>query len=286
MMLQILFSGFVMGSCYAVVAVGMTILYQATTVLNFSHGECVMLGAFVFFTLRVLCGISYPLAIIVTLAVALSIGALMERGVFRRIMFAPHVNVVLATNGFLYFFRGIARMIWKSEPQFPPPLLDVEPISLGGVVITAQDIAILISVLILAVLFIWIFLFTETGLKMRGAAQTIRGANLVGINTDKFFLLIWAVSVGTAAFAGILLSPIYSVHPDMGESVILRAFAAMTLGGFGNIGGAAIGAILMGIVENVIGFYVWSPLREIVAYVVIAGVLLFKPTGILGLKRF
>lgn len=286
MLFQILLGGIVLGSCYAVVSVGMTTLYQATTVLNFSHGECVMIGAFIFFTLQVTYGVSYPLAMIITILAGLLIGGLMERGVFRRLLFAPHVNVVLATNGFLYFFKGGARLIWKSEPRFPPSLIDIEPISFLGAVITAQDLVILVSVVLLAILFIWVFLFTETGLKMRAAAQSLRGAALVGINTNRFFSGIWAASVATGAVAGILLGPLYSVHPEMGESIVLRAFAAMTLGGFGNIGGAAIGSILMGIVENLVGFYIWFPLKEIVAYLVIVGVLLIKPEGILGSRKF
>jgi branched-chain amino acid transport system permease protein len=286
MFFQILLGGIVLGACYAVVSVGMTTLYQATTVLNFSHGECVMIGAFIFFTLQVTCGLSYPLAMVITILAGVVIGGLMEKGVFRRLLFAPHVNVVLATNGFLYFFKGAARLIWKSEPRFPPSLIDVEPITFWGAVITAQDLVILVSVFLLAVLFIWVFLFTEIGLKMRAAAQSLRGAALVGINTNRFFSSIWAASVATGAVAGILLGPLYSVHPEMGESIVLRAFAAMTLGGFGNIGGAAIGSILMGIVENLVGFYIWFPLKEIVAYLVIVGVLLVKPEGMFGSRKF
>jgi branched-chain amino acid transport system permease protein len=286
MFFQILLGGIVLGACYAVVSVGMTTLYQATTVLNFSHGECVMIGAFIFFTLQVTYGVSYPLAMIITILAGVLIGGLMEKGVFRRLLFAPHVNVVLATNGFLYFFKGAARLIWKSEPRFPPSLIDVEPITFWGAVITAQDLVILVSVFLLAVLFIWVFLFTEIGLKMRAAAQSLRGAALVGINTNRFFSSIWAASVATGAVAGILLGPLYSVHPEMGESIVLRAFAAMTLGGFGNIGGAAIGSILMGIVENLVGFYIWFPLKEIVAYLVIVGVLLVKPEGMFGSRKF
>lgn len=283
---QIFLGGIVLGSCYAIVSVGMTTLYQATTVLNFAHGECVMIGAFIFFTLQVTCGVSYPLAIAITILAGLLIGAVMERSVFRRLLFAPHVMVVLATNGFLYLFRGLARWIWQSEPRFPPPLIDIEPMSFLGAVITAQDIVILVCVLLLAVLFIWIFLFTETGLRMRAAAQSLRGAALVGINTSLFYSSIWATSIGAGAIAGILLGPIYSVHPEMGEAIILRAFAAMTLGGFGNIGGAALGGILMGLIENLVGFYIWFPLKEIVAYIVIVGVLLIKPEGILGSRKF
>jgi branched-chain amino acid transport system permease protein len=231
-------------------------------------------------------GMSYPLAIFCTLAACLVIGALMDRAVFKPIVRAPHVNVVLATCGFLYFFKGIARMIWKPEPRFPPPFIELPPVRLFGAVMTSQDIVILVSVFILAAFFIWIFLFTETGLKMRAAAQSLKGASLIGINTERLFTMIWGASVAAGAIAGILLGPIYSLYPDMGEAFLLRAFAAMTLGGFGNIGGAAIGGIIMGIVENLVGLYIWTPLKEIVAYVVIVIVLIFKPTGIMGVRKF
>jgi branched-chain amino acid transport system permease protein len=286
MLLQILIAGLVVGSCYSVVSVGMTILFQATTVLNFGHGECVMIGAFIFYTLQVLLAVSYPLAIILTIIAGLIIGALMDRLVFKPIVLAPHVNVVLATCGFLYFFRGIARMIWKSEHRYPPPFIDIPPIQMIGAIITSQDIVILVSVFVMGAFFIWIFLFTETGLKMRAASQSLKGASLVGINRERFFTAIWAVSVGAGAMAGVLLGPIYSVYPDMGEGFLLRAFAAMTLGGFGNIGGAAIGGIIIGVVENLVGLYIWTPLKEIVAYLVIVAVLIIKPTGIMGTKKF
>ena len=286
MLPQILLAGLVVGSCYSMVSVGMTILIQATTVLNFAHGECVMIGAFVFFTLQVMYGVNYLLAIVFTLLISLLIGVLMDRLVFRRIVHAPHINVVLATCGFLYFFKGMARIIWKSEPRFPSPFVNIPPVTVLGAIVSSQDVVILVSIFILTVLFVWIFLFTDTGLRMRAAAQSLNGASLIGINTESLFTKIWAVSVATGAFAGILLGPIYSVYPDVGESFLLRAFAAMTLGGFGNIGGAALGGLIMGLVENLVGLYIWTPLREIVAYVVIVFVLLLKPTGIMGVRKF
>ena len=286
MLPQILLAGLVVGSCYSMVSVGMTILIQATTVLNFAHGECVMIGAFVFFTLQVMYGVNYLLAIVFTLLISLLIGVLMDRLVFRRIVHAPHINVVLATCGFLYFFKGMARIIWKSEPRFPSPFVNIPPVTVLGAIVSSQDIVILVSIFILTVLFVWISLFTDTGLRMRAAAQSLNGASLIGINTESLFTKIWAVSVATGAFAGILLGPIYSVYPDVGESFLLRAFAAMTLGGFGNIAGAALGGLIMGLVENLVGLYIWTPLREIVAYVVIVFVLLLKPTGIMGVRKF
>jgi branched-chain amino acid transport system permease protein len=210
----------------------------------------------------------------------------MDRAVFRPIVFAPHVNVVLATCGFLYFFKGIARIIWKSDPKYPPPLINIEPIEVFGAVVTSQDIVILSSVFLLAAFFIWVFLFTEAGLKMRAAAQSLRGASLVGIDTQRLFTSIWGISVAAGAVAGFLLAPIFSINPDMGEGFLLRAFAAMTLGGFGNIGGAAIGGIIIGLVENLVALYIWTPLREVVAYIAIVAILLLKPTGILGVKKF
>jgi len=286
MLLQILLTGFVIGSCYGIVSVGMTIVFQATTILNFGHGECVMIGAFIFYTYKFFFALSLPIAILFTIITCIIIGALMDRAVFKPIVHAPHVNVVLATCAFIFIYKGLARLIWKSKPRFPPPLIDIPPIQLGGVILTSQDIAILGSVFILAAFFIWIFLFTETGLKMRAAAQSLRGASLVGISTENFFTSIWGVGIGAGAVAGFLLAPIFALHPDMGDSYLLRAFAAMTLGGFGNIGGAAIGAVIMGIVENLAGFYIWTPIKEIIAFLVIIAVLIFKPTGILGVRKF
>lgn len=286
MFLQILFSGLVVGSCYSIVCVGMTILLQATTILNFAHGESVMIGAFVFFSLQVLHGVSPPIAILLTVATGLLIGGLMDRLVFKRIVHASHIYVVLATVAFSYFYKGVARIIWKSNPLFPPPIIDVPPIDISGLIISSQDMAILVSSLILTALFVWVFLFTDIGLKMRASAQSLKGAALIGVNRERLFTAIWAFSVATGAFAGVLLGPIYSVNPDVGESFLLRAFAAMTLGGFGNIGGAAVGGILMGLVENLVAFYIWTPLREVVAYVVIVLVLLIKPAGIMGARRF
>jgi len=282
---QLLVSGISIGSCYAVVSVGMAILLQATTVLNFAHGENVMLGAFLMLTFYSLLRINLLLSIIFTLIVCYIAGNLMYKLVFSKLVNAPHVNIVLATNGFLFFYRGISRMIWHSEPRFTPLLLDIPSFNLLGAIITSQDIFILLSVFIFAIIFLWIFFSTEAGLKMRATAQSLRGASLVGINTDKFSRIIWATSVGIGAFAGILLGPVFSVHPDVGESLLLRSFAALVLGGFGNILGAAIGGILIGIVENMVAFYIWSSLREIVAYIVIVFVLLIKPTGILGVRK-
>ncbi len=286
MLLQILIAGLVVGSCYSIVSVGMTVLFQATTILNFGHGECVMIGAFIFYTLQVLLGINYPIAIFFTILACFVLGVLMDRLVFKPIVYAPHVNVVLATCGFLYLYKGLARMIWKSEFRFPPPFIDIPPMRFFGAIIASQDVVVLVSVFILAAFFIWIFLYTEAGLKMRAAAQSLRGATLVGIDTNKFFSVIWGVSIAAGGIAGVLLGPIYSVNPDMGAGFLLRAFAAMTLGGFGNIGGAAIGGIIMGIIENLVGLYIWTSLKEIVAYVVIVLVLIIKPTGIMGVRKF
>lgn len=285
MFLQNLVSGISIGSCYAVVSVGMAILVQATTVLNFAHGENVMLGAFLMLTFYSLLKLNFFLSIIFTLIICYIIGSLMYRLVFSKLVNAPHVNIVLATNAFLFFYRGISRMIWRSEPRFTPLLLNIPSFNLLGVIITSQDIFIVISVFIFGTIFLWIFFFTETGLKMRATAQSLKGASIVGINTNRFLQIIWGTSVGFGAFAGILLGPVFLVYPDVGEGFLLRSFAALVLGGFGNILGAAISGILIGIIENMVALYIWSPLREIVAYIVIVVVLLIKPTGIFGVRE-
>jgi branched-chain amino acid transport system permease protein len=151
-----------------------------------------------------------------------------------------------------------------------------------GITITPQEIAILVAASVFVLLFTGIFLFTKAGKMMQAASQSLRGAALVGINVKHFYTVMWSVSAGIAALAGILIGPLISVMPEMGGDILIKAFAAMTLGGFGSIPGALLGGLLIGVIENMTAFYISTTLREISAFFIIIVVLLVRPTGILG----
>jgi branched-chain amino acid transport system permease protein len=284
MIYQILLSGIVLGSIYSLFAVGMVILYRGTTVLNFSQGELFMLGPFVVFTLINMFHVNYFLAIIVSILAVSFLGLIVFKGAFQRLLNAPHLNQILVTVALVYVFQGGARILWGSEIRFLPPLFGYGAVQIGSVVITKQEICILVAVLIFTVLFSWILIRTRTGKIMQAGSQSLRGASLIGINIINFQMVIWFVSAGIAALAGILVGPLISVMPEMGSELLLKAFAAMTLGGFGSIPGALVGGLLMGIIENLTAFYISTSLREISAFTIIIVILLVKPTGILGVK--
>ncbi len=284
MIYQILLSGIVLGSIYSLFAVGMVILYRGTTVLNFSQGELFMLGPFVVFTLINMLHVNYFLAIIVAILAVSFLGLIVFKGAFQRLLNAPHLNQILVTVALVYVFQGGARILWGSEIRFLPPLFGYGTVQIGSVVITTQEICILVAVSIFTVLFSWILIGTKTGKIMQAGSQSLRGASLIGINIINFQMVIWFVSAGIAALAGILVGPLISVMPEMGSDLLLKAFAAMTLGGFGSIPGALVGGLLMGIIENLTAFYISTSLREISAFTIIIVILLVKPTGILGVK--
>jgi len=282
---QILLSGVTLGSIYSLFGVGLVILYRGTTMLNFSQGEFFMLGAYLAFTFSGVFRLNYALGILFSLIIICLLGGAVFIVIFKKLMEAPHINQVLATVGLVFFFQGVARIVWGSDIRFLSPLLGHHSIEFMGFIITSQDICILTAVSIFTVLFAWIFLSTKAGKIMQAASQTLRGAALAGINVQNFHATMWIVSTGIAALAGILIGPLILVMPEMGGDIIVKALAAITLGGFGSIPGALVGGVLMGIIENMTAFYISTSLREISGFLVIIVILLIKPTGILGVRR-
>jgi branched-chain amino acid transport system permease protein len=284
MFAQILLSGIVSGYIYSLFGIGLAVLYRGTTILNFSQGELFMLGAYSAFSFTNLIHLNYPLAILLSIIAVSVIGGFIFKYILKRLLNAPHINQVLVTNGLIFVFQGVVRFFWGSEILFIPPLLGHRPIMFKGIMITPQEIAILVVASIFAVVFTLVFLFTKAGKLMQAASQSLRGAALIGINVNNFHTVMWAVGAGIAALSGILVGPLISVMPEMGGDIMIKAFAAMTLGGFGSIPGALVGGLLMGIIENITAFYISTTLREISAFFIIIVVLVIKPTGIMGVK--
>jgi branched-chain amino acid transport system permease protein len=281
---QILLSGVVLGAIYGLFAVGLVILYRGTTILNFSQGELFMLGPFLTFTLVLIFKQNYQISVLITIFAVCVITWLLFKMIFEKIIDASHLIQVLVTVALSYALQGLVRIIWGSDINFIPPLFGHGSITVGNMIITNQESSILIIVALFAVIFSWFFLRTNAGKIMRAASESLRGASLIGINIIRFQRTMWIASAGIAALAGILVGPIMSVTPEMGGTILLKAFAAMTLGGFGSIPGAIIGGILMGVIENVSAFYISTAIREISAFVIIIVILLIKPTGIMGVR--
>ena len=282
MLPQLVVSGLAQGVLYALVALSMTMVYRATTVVNFGHGDLVMGGAFVVYVLVVYARFPYLLGGLLTLAILFGLGMAIHQGLMRRIMSGPHLAIAMMALAVGYALRGGARMLWGREVLPFPRIFPDRAWALGDVVVTSDNLIVSGTVLgLMAVLFV-LFNVTRTGRLLRAVFQSQRGAALVGLNVDAVHRVMWGAGAALAALGGVLLAPITLLYPDMGVWVLVRGFAAMTLGGFGTLHGAVLGGLILGVVELVLGAYVSTAFIDISAYVVVIAVLLFRPDGLFG----
>jgi len=267
---------------YALVALAMTTVYRATTVVNFGHGDLVMGGAFVVYVLVVYGGVPYLPGGLAALALLFALGLAIYRGLIGRILTGPHLTLAMMALAVGYALRGGARLLWGREVLPFPRIFPDRAWLLGDVVVTLDNLVISGTVLgLMAVLFA-LFQLTRAGKLIQAVFQSQRGAALIGLNVGAIHGVMWGVGAALAALGGVLLAPITHLYPDMGVWVLVRGFAAMTLGGFGTFHGAVVGGLILGVAELVLGAYVSTAFIDISAYVVTIAVLLVRPDGLFG----
>ncbi|EKE71121.1 branched-chain amino acid ABC transporter permease [Celeribacter baekdonensis] len=284
MLMQLTLGGFAQGAIYALIALSLTVVYRSTTVVNFGHGDFVMAGAFLSYVLVVLAGIAFLPAAVLAMIAMFVLGVFFSKGLIRPIRGGPHIGLALMCISAGYILRGIARMVWGREVLPMPPVFDIEPIFLGNLVVTGDAVFIIGTVFVLLVVFFGLLGLTDLGKMVQAVYQSPRGARLIGLNVERFNDFSWGVGAALGALGGILVAPISLLHPDLGASFLIKGFAAMTLGGFGSLGGAVLGGILLGLAEQYAGAYIDSALIEITAYVFIVLVLFIRPHGLFGRK--
>jgi branched-chain amino acid transport system permease protein len=278
--IQIAVSGLSQGAVYGLMALGLTVIYRSTTVLNFAHGAFFALGAFL--TLFVLeLEVPYLLAIAISVAVVFVLGVVVFRLAFDRLLKEEHFTQVFATVAVSFIVTGGLRML-SSDHRGMPTLFGGEMLSIGTLSINPQHIVSITTLVVVSTAFAWVFLKTRFGRILRASTQNLRGASLVGINVTGVFALMWGVGSALAALAGILAAPTLLVSPDVGVRPFLLGFAAMSLGGFGSFPGAVVGGILIGLIEVFAGFYISTTLGNAAGFLVILLVLLVRPQGIFG----
>ncbi len=282
MFLQLVASGIANGSIYALMALGMTILLRATTLINFSYGEFAMGAAYLTYIANDSLGLSYPLSMLFAFAALFVTGVIVERIFIRPLGAAPHLTMTLMIVAVSFLIKGAARFFFGRDFIRLPDLVEGEPLEFHDVVLLPQDLLVIGASLLTVVIFFLFFEFTRFGKVMQAASQTPRGAALVGIDVPRFQGVMWGVTAVMSAVAGILIAPISLLHPEMGAKILLKGLAAMTLGGFGSLSGAIAGGFALGILENLAGGYVSSSLTDIAAFIVIIAVLLIRPGGLLG----
>lgn len=284
MFMQLTLSGLSQGAIYALIALSLTVVYRATTIVHFGHGDFVMAGAFVAYVLTVLLGVAVLPATILAVVVLFLLGLCFSRGLIRPIRGGPHIGFALMSIAIGYVFRGIARMIWGREVFPMPRLFDIPPLFIGNLVITGDALFMIGTTAVMLIVFFAVLILTDMGKMIQAVYQSARGAQLIGINVNRFNDLTWGIGAALGAIGGVLIAPVSLLHPDLGASFLIKGFAAMTLGGFGSLSGAVIGGLVLGIAEQYCGAYINSALIDITAYLVIVVVLVLRPHGLFGRK--
>ena len=271
------------GCVYALVALGFVLIYKATETVNFAQGDLMMLGGFFALTASVILGWPYWATILFAVAAMAVVGMLAERLILRPVLGQPAFTVVMITIGLGYVVRGVVTMVpgWGTETyQIPTPFSE-DVWNLGGVILPVQQLMVIGMTAALCVVLYAFFRFSTLGVAMQATSQNQLAAYYMGIPVRRVNMMIWGLSAGVAAFAGILLAPVTFVHSNMGF-IGLKAFPAAVVGGFGSVPGAIVGGLIIGVVEALAGFYLPEGFKDVAAYIVVLVVLLVWPSGIFG----
>ena len=279
--LQFFFSGLTVGAIYALVAVGFTLIYSSSDVINFAQGEFVMIGGMGTFFLAA-AGVPLPLAALLAIAAATLVGILLHRFAIEPARNASAVTLIIITIGASILMRGVAGTFLDKNFHSLPPLLGAEPWAIGGAAVLPQSVVVLLGTGAI-VLMLWAFMNkTLYGKAMIATSVNRVAARLVGINTSRIVGLSFAVSAAIGAVGGILVTPIALTSYDVGTLLALKGFAAAMLGGIGNPIGAVVGGLLVGLFEAFGAGYISSAYKDAIAFLVILAVLFAMPQGLFG----
>jgi branched-chain amino acid transport system permease protein len=279
--LQLILSGISTGSLYALVGLGLIMIFKATDVLNFAIGEQMMVSAFFAWMLSTMYKIPYYQVFILTIIFSGFLGAVLQTVAIRPVSRAPVFSIIVLTFAVGMMLKGVAGMVWTFDTVRMPPPVSMKALKILGLITTPlQMLNLLIVTLLIVSLFVF-FKFTTLGTAMRAAAQDHIAARLMGISTQHVTLIIWITSSITVGVAGMLFAPLIYVDVYMGWLAI-KAFAATVLGGFGSVPGCIVGGILLGIIENMSALWFPSAVKDAIGFLIIILVLCVKPTGILG----
>lgn len=283
-----LFSGIGLGSIYAIIALGYTMVYGIAKMLNFAHGDVIMIGAFVMYTVAASAlGTNAFLGIIISIFVCALLGVVIEKVAYKPLRGASPLAVLITAIGVSYLLQNIALLVFGADTKTFKSVIKLKAITLadGKLVITGVTV---ITVLVCIVIMVALTLFvkkTKTGVAMQAVSEDKGAAQLMGIDVNKTISITFAIGSGLAAIAGVLMCSAYpSLSPYTGSMPGIKAFVSAVFGGIGSIPGAMLGGILLGIIENLGKAYISTELSDAIVFTVLVVVLLIRPTGILGKK--
>lgn len=284
-LLQHLVNGLVLGATYALLGIGLTLIFGIMRVVNFAHGELYALGAYMAFAVVTILKLNFFYALIIAGAVGFTFGALVEYVLLRRRNLASIDEVMLIMIGAMIIMQNTELLIWGGVAKVVPSPFSQDPLVFGEVSVSPIRLFVLVTAVLLLVVFYFMIERSRLGMAMRATFQDRDAARIVGVNVSRIYTLTFALGSGMAAIAGALLSPIFVVSPTMGDLSSLKAFAIVILGGLGNLGGAAIGGFALALIEEFGAGYVSTAYRDALGFLVILFVMVFRPSGLFSAKE-
>ena len=281
--LNFLISGISLGSVYAIIALGYTMVYGIAKMLNFAHGDVIMVGAYACFFMAQKFGLPAIVAVLIAMAVCTLLGMIIEKLAYKPLRSAPSLAVLITAIGVSYFLQNAAQVLWSTNPKVFSSIVGDGVLHIGEVPVTYVAI---VTVLCCSAVMVGLTLFinhTKVGKAMRACSEDKGAAQLMGIDVNKTISLTFAIGSALAAIAGVLYMSAFPIlTPTAGSMPGIKAFTAAVFGGIGSIPGAFLGGILLGVIENLAKAYISTELSDAIVFAVLIIVLLVKPAGLLG----
>ena len=283
--LNYLINGISLGSVYAIIALGYTMVYGIAKMLNFAHGDVIMIGAYISFMVTSKLGLPAVVSVLAAMVVCTALGMVIERLAYKPLRSAPSLAVLITAIGVSYFLQNTALLIWGSAPKYFSSIVDFESVKLfdGQLIITSEAIVTITACIIIMAALTLFTSRSKMGKAMRAVSEDKGAAQLMGINVNTTISMTFAIGSALAAIAGILLCSAYpTLMPTTGAMPGIKAFTAAVFGGIGSIPGALLGGVLLGVIEIFAKAYISTQLSDAIVFAVLIIVLLVKPTGLLG----
>ncbi|MFH1135217.1 MAG: branched-chain amino acid ABC transporter permease [Pseudomonadota bacterium] len=285
---QLIVTGLVTGSVYALVALGFVLIYKATSIINFAQGEFVLVGAYVCLWCVTGLGVPFIPAFIMTMGVSIAMGMMVERLVLRPMIGEPVISVIMVTIGLAALLKSLVIIIWGTQIRVFPPIFSQDPIYLGDVIISEVYIYTFIFALLFLLVFAAFFKFSRVGIAMRAVANDQVAAQSMGIPVKFVFAISWCIAALVSAVGGILIGNINGINITLADFG-LKVFPAVIFGGLDSILGAIIGGLTIGILENLMGGYLdqffGGGVKEVAPFIVLLIILMIKPYGLFGIEE-
>jgi branched-chain amino acid transport system permease protein len=279
---QTLVSGLFIGFLYALIAVGLTMIFGVMEIVNFAHGEYLMLAMYFAYWSFALLGLDPLYSLPGVTVILFGLGVLTYYVLIKKIIDAPMLAQIFVTFGVLIFLRGLAQFLWKVDYRMIPQTILSGNVKLFDVYIGMPQLVSAIGAIICNGLIFWFLKKTKLGMALEAVAEDKEAARLMGINSDRMFALAWGIGIGSIGVAGALLSSFYYVFPEVGGNFGLIAFVVVALGGFGSVAGAFIAGIIVGLVEVMAGYLLAPSIKFVVVLALYLAVVFVRPQGLMG----